>query len=107
MFYKNKNKVVPLNIYEFLTPLALAVWIMDDGGFTNYGIRIASNSFTLLEVELLNEVIKSKFHLETTIQKIGIQNQYSIYIHKKSINHLKTIVGPFIVPSMLYKLGIK
>ncbi len=39
LFYKKGTKVIPLNIYEYLTPLALAVWIMDDGGWTNYGIR--------------------------------------------------------------------
>jgi ubiquinol-cytochrome c reductase cytochrome b subunit len=32
MFYNNGKKIMPLKIYEYLTPLALAVWIMDDGG---------------------------------------------------------------------------
>ena len=104
MFYKNGKKVVPLNIYEYLTPLALAVWIMDDGGRANSGLRIASNSFTIKEVELLNDVLNSKYCQETSIQKIGINSQYSIYIKKNSINNLKNIVGPYIHPSMLYKL---
>ena len=55
---------------------------MDDGGITNSGIRIATNSFKLKEVELLNDVLKSKYNLETTIQKIWIKDQYSIYIKK-------------------------
>jgi len=105
MFYKNGKKVIPLNICEYLTPLALAVWIMDDGGFVNSGIRIATNSYELKEVELLNDAIKSKFNLETTIQKIWIKNQYSIYIKKKSVNNLRNIVGPYIHTSMLYNLG--
>jgi len=105
MFYKNGIKVVPLNIYEYLTPLALAVWIMDDGGWTNNGVRIASNSFNLKEVELLNNIIKSKYNLETTIQNIWIKDQYSIYIKKQSLVHLRNIVEPNIHSSMLYKLG--
>jgi len=105
IFYKNGRKVIPQNIYEYLTPLALAVWIMDDGGWTNYGIRIATNSFKLKEVELLQDVIKSKYNLETTIQKIYIKDQYSIYIKKQSVNNLRNIVGPYIHFSMLYKLG--
>ncbi len=105
-FYKNGKKVIPSNIYEYLTPLALAVWLMDDGGWANYGIRIATNSFKLQEVELLNNVIKSKYNLETTIQNIWIENQYSIYIKKQSVNNLKNIVGPYMHSSMLYKLGI-
>ena len=79
---------------------------MDDGGITNSGIRIATNSFKLKEVELLNDVLKSKYNLETTIQKIWIKDQYSIYIKKQSIPNLRNIVVPFIHSSMLYKLGI-
>jgi hypothetical protein len=105
MFYKNGRKIIPLNIYEYLTPLALAVWIMDDGGWTNYGIRIATNSFKLKEVELLQDVLNSKYKLETTIQKIYIKDQYSIYIKKQSVNNLRNIVGPNIHFSLLYKLG--
>jgi hypothetical protein len=32
MFYKNGIKKIPSNIADYLTPLALAVWISDDGG---------------------------------------------------------------------------
>lgn len=106
MFYSKGKKIVPLNIAEYLTPLALAVWIMDDGGFTGYGIRIATNSFTLKEVELLNEVLKSKFNLETTIQKLSNKNQYSIYIKKQSINDIRSILEPYLHSSMLHKLGL-
>jgi len=93
MFYKNGKKIMPLNIYEYLTPLALAVWIMDDGGWTNSGVRIASNSFKFKEVELLQDVLNSKYKLETTIQKIYIKDQYSIYIKKQSVDNLRNIVG--------------
>jgi len=78
---------------------------MDDGGWTKYGLRIATNSFELKEIELLNDVIKSKYNLETTIQKIWIKDQYSIYIKKQSVPQLRTIVGPYIHSSLLYKLG--
>ena len=60
---------------------------MDDGGWTNYGIRIATNSFKLKEVELLQDVLKSKYNLETTIKKI--------YIKKQSVINLRNIVGPY------------
>jgi LAGLIDADG DNA endonuclease family/Cytochrome C oxidase subunit II, transmembrane domain len=100
MFYKNGRKVIPTNIYEYLTPLALAVWIMDDGGWTNYGIRIATNSFNLKEVEILQGVLISKYNLDTTIQSIYIKDQYSIYIKKQSVNNLRNIVGLYIHFSM-------
>jgi len=84
---------------------------MDDGGFANYGLRLclrlSTNSFNLKEVELLQEVLKSKYNLETTIQNIYIKDQYTINIkkHKKSVNNLINIVGPYIQFSMLHKLG--
>ena len=99
------KKILPLNISEYLTPLALAVFISDDGSWTGYGIRIATNNFTLKEVELLKEVLKSKYNLETTIQKIWKDNQYSLYITKQSINDIRAIVGPYMHPSMYYKLN--
>ncbi|OLY77558.1 cytochrome c oxidase subunit 2 [Smittium mucronatum] len=68
MFYNNGKKVIPSNVHERSTPLALTVWIMDDGGWANYGIKIATNCFELKEVELLNETIKSKYNLETTVR---------------------------------------
>ena len=79
---------------------------MDDGGWTNSGVRISTNSFELKEVELLNDVLKSKYNLDTTIQKIWIKDQYSIYIKKQSVPNLRNIIGPYIHTSMLYKLGI-
>jgi hypothetical protein len=68
---------------------------MVDGGKANYGVRIATNSFKLKDVELLQDVLKSKYNLETTIQNIYIKDQYSIYIKKQSVDNLRNIVGPY------------
>lgn len=106
MFYKNGIKQVPAKIAEYLTPLALAVWIMDDGCWVNSGIRIATNSFQLKELELIREVLKSKYNLETTIQKLSNKNLYSLYIKKESINNIREILLPYMHSSMYYKLGI-
>jgi len=34
MFYKKGKKIINSNIENYITPLALAVWIMDDGGLS-------------------------------------------------------------------------
>jgi ubiquinol-cytochrome c reductase cytochrome b subunit len=67
MFYHKGKKVFKLNPI-YLTPLALAIWIMDDGDWTKYGIRIATNYFELREVEFLIKVLKNKFNLDCTVQ---------------------------------------
>jgi hypothetical protein len=106
MFYKKGKKVVSMEIEKYLTPLALAVWLMDDGGWAKPGTRISTNSFKLEEVQFLATVLKSKFNLDCTVQKIGTIDQYSIYIKGSSIPTLRQLVLPYVHPSMHYKLGI-
>jgi hypothetical protein len=48
------------------------------------GVRIATNSFKLEEVQFLTEVIRKKYNLDCTIQKIGTISQHSIYIKGSS-----------------------
>jgi hypothetical protein len=65
---------------------------MDDGGLSNYGIRLSINRFKLKEVELLQDVIKSKYKLETTIKNIYIYKRpifYILYIHKTKQHNKK------------------
>jgi ubiquinol-cytochrome c reductase cytochrome b subunit len=63
-FYKIFNgqntKVVPKNIADYLSPLALAVWIMDDGTCQGSGVIISTNSFPKEEVQFLCDVLKKK-----------------------------------------------
>jgi len=48
-------KIVPLIIQEFLTPISLAYWIMDDGEFCNGGLRLNTYGFKKEEIFLLKE----------------------------------------------------
>ena len=110
MFYKlvdNKYvKFVPLNIEEYLTPLALAIWFMDDGSSLGKGVRIATNCFTLEEVNFLCKVLKSKYNIVATSVKCGKDKGYIIYIHVSSMELFTNIVKPYLLPSLYYKLGI-
>lgn len=97
-------KVIPKNIDYYLTPLALAIWIMDDGGKLGKGLKLSTNSYSYEDCLYLVEVLFIKFKLKATIQSTGITNQYVIYIWKESMSDLREIVLPFIHPSMKYKL---
>jgi hypothetical protein len=70
-------------------------------------VIISCNAFTLKEVESLVQILNYKFNLECTIQKIYIENQYSIYIKSKSVITLRELVLPYMPKSMIYKLGLK
>jgi ubiquinol-cytochrome c reductase cytochrome b subunit len=109
MFYKlvdNKYiKIIPLNIEEYLTPLALAIWFMDDGSSLGKGVRIATNCFTLEEVNFLCNVLKSKYNIIATPNKCGKDKGHIIYIHVNSMKIFTNIVKPYLLPSLYYKLG--
>jgi hypothetical protein len=59
-------KRLPSNIYELITPLGLALWIMDDG-YWNNKVYLCTDNFTLDEVNKLIIILESKFALKTTI----------------------------------------
>lgn len=89
-----------------MTPLALAIWIIDDGGWAKPGVRISTNSFKLEEVQFLANLLKKLFDLNCTVQNINTSGQYSIYIKGESILKLRKLILPYVIPSMRYKLGL-
>lgn len=106
MFYKKGKKIISSKIENYLTPLALTVWIMDDGGLVKPGIRISTYNFNLQEVEFLVSLLKKLYDLDCTIQILNNGIQSSIYIQKKSVLKLINIVLPYMHNSMYHKLGI-
>jgi len=107
MFYKKGKKYINPGIEKYITPLALAIWIMDDGGWAKPGCRIATNSFELEEVEFLAKVLLNKYNLDCTIQSLKSIGKYNIYIKSSSVPALKDIVLPHLHPSMYHKLGLQ
>lgn len=104
LFYVNKVKVIPQNIYELLTPVALAHWIMGDGGVRPYGLIICTDSFTVPDIVRLINILIIRYNLDCTLRE---EKQYNrIYIRSRSMPLLRTIVIPYMHPSMLYKLGL-
>jgi hypothetical protein len=77
---------------------------MDDGTWKTPGVRIATNSFTKEEVELLILALETNFNIKSTLHKNN--GKYQLYIKQESIPLLKNLVLPYTVPSMLYKLGL-
>lgn len=107
-FYIQENnvikKVVPSWIENYLTPLGLAHWIMQDGSRQiKQGISIATNNFTYEECLFLSDILKRKYNLKCTVVKAGTINQWRISIWKQSMNDLVLIVKPYIIDEMKYK----
>jgi len=101
-FYYNGKKIVPENIYHILTPVSLAHLIMGDGTAVSGGLRICTDSYTVQDVVRLMNVLIIKYGLKCTLHMIV--NKPRIFISSKSMELLSSIVDPYIVPSMEYKL---
>lgn len=103
---KGKNrKCVPYFISDYLSPLGLAHWIMQDGSNQRgQGINLATHSFTFEECQFLARVLTDKYNFKTSVIKTGVENQWRISIWKQSMPTLIEIVKPYMIPEMLYKL---
>ena len=101
-FYSKKRKVLPENIDEMLTPVGLAVWIMDDGCRDKGSVILNSHNFSFDENQRLQRILKNSFGLSAGINKD--RARYRLRIKKKDIQKVREIVKPYFIPSMEYKI---
>lgn len=99
------RKVVPEHIEDELTPLGLAVWIMDDGCYSQDQIDISTYCFTREEISLLKKCFRDKFQVEAKI-RADRDKGYRMYFLKEETQKLIPIIRPYIIPSMKYKIGL-
>lgn len=105
LFYPQNNiKIIPENIYELLTPVALAHIIMGDGSARPYGLHLCTDCYSLPDVIRLMNVLIIRYGLDCSLHKKR-EGQYRIYINHSSMPKLESIVGPFTCPSMTYKIN--
>lgn len=108
MFYdKNRIKHVPDKLDMYLTPLALAVWVMDDGNLkSGINMRIASMGFTEEENYKLRSYLKSCFNLNSKVMEFRYKSKlyHQVVLNKENTKKLSDIVREYIVDCMKYKL---
>lgn len=102
-------KILPFNIEELLTPVALAHWIMGDGYFADGCVKICTDNFTKEEVLRLIEILHVKYGIKASINQRtnpGGIIKWRIRISKLSMDKLISLVRPYFIPEMVYKLGL-
>lgn len=104
LFYLNNKKIIPENIYDLLTPVAIAHWICGDGQKREYGLVLCTDSYTIQDVVRLVNVLIIRYNLICFIRENN-PNQYRIYISEKSMDKLRAIVLPYMDTTMLYKIS--
>lgn len=105
-FYQGRQKVAPRLIGRWLTPLALAVWFMDDGSIKSkecQGKILNTQSFDAVSLERLRQAIHKNFRIQTSLRKQP--EGFQIYLLAGGIEKLRQAIGKNILPSMRYKIG--
>ena len=97
--YKNRKKVIPFEILENFNEISLAFLYMDDGFKMQNGYSIATNCFTLEELQKFRIFLLEKFNLETSIHSGN-----RLYILHKSKEHFYNLIEKEVIETMRYKL---
>lgn len=98
-FYINGIKRIPIELFDNFTWQSLAYMFMDDGSKTSCGGRLATNCFTLEDLQKFKAFLLEKFNIETTICK-----DHTLYIKAKSFRHMKTYIEPYMCECTKYKI---
>ena len=101
-FYDGRRKIVPAEISSFVTPVSIAVWLMDDGTADRAGVSFQTHSFEFAEVERLAALLCVQFEIEASVQKN--KGRWILYVPKASLGKLRSLVDGHVLPEFAYKL---
>ena len=97
IFYEGRVKIFPRDLP--VSPLSLAVWYMDDGCWTGKKALICAESFDGIYSENMQKALMDQYGIETVVGKNG-----RLVIRKKFHDQFFSLISPYIIPSMKYKL---
>jgi len=108
IFYRDKKKIIPENLVAMLTPLAIAVWFMDDGNAVKSkgsikGYHINSQSFTFLENVELARILERTYGIHVNLERNHEYYRLAIW-QRPSREKFIDLVWPFMLDSMKYKI---
>lgn len=102
-WYPKGTKIVPDSIRGCLTPLALAVWYMDDGHLADTGAtRFCTCAFSNQDCEKLSSWLEADFQISANLRTYGGYNY--LYIPAVSQSVFFEIIKPFLLDSFNYKV---
>jgi len=108
--FGDRKKTVPPLVHRWLTPEAIAFWFMDDGCLEHgKGFVFHTEGFTKPDCIVLQQALGDVFHIESTVQPDDRQHKggavyWKIFISRGSSDLFQSIIEPFILPCMKYKL---
>lgn len=101
-FYEDRRKRVPNDIVARLTPLAIAVWFMDDGAADYAGATFQTHNFSEDEVKLLARSLGERYELAVRLRRN--KSRWILYVSASEMPTLQRIVEPYVLEEFKYKL---
>lgn len=103
MFYKDNRKTIPSNLKDYLTPLSLTTWYLDN---TDKLYLSSHQSFHLNNENLnyISQVLKDKYDINT-YYRLESKGKVVFYIEKNPLSNFIDTVKPYISSSLQCKLN--
>jgi len=98
-FYPAGRKVIP---DLELTPLGLAVWLMDDGSRSRTAVYLNTQQFGLADQHKLVGILERDFGIRATLNRD--RSYFRIRVAVDSVPTLRAVVRPHLLPELAYKL---
>lgn len=101
-FYSQGKKLIPSNLK--LTPLALAIWYMDDGAKNRKSAYLNTQQFELEDQQKLLRILEQQFGLKGNLNRD--KKYLRIRFFQESAQKLKQLLQPLMPDFMHYKLPL-
>jgi hypothetical protein len=99
-FYASGRKQIPTELE--LTPLTLAVWVMDDGSRSRRAMYLNTQQFDWVDQQKLLELLRDQWGIYGSLHR---DKQYRrIWVSVESTQRLVPLIAPLVLPEFRYKL---
>lgn len=93
-----------MEIAKYLTPLALAVWLMTQVKFVDGVAELRTYAQTRQDIDKLVNMLNNRYGLICSIY-VRKNGYYRIILPKESVELVQTIVSPLKLPNLNLKIG--
>jgi hypothetical protein len=108
MFYRDNVKIIPHNLDEYLTPLALSTLFLSAGRPEERGVNLPKSCVLVEDLKDLSLVLKKKYNIDTIINNSNLNDgkysSISLHIKNSSFSTFSNIIKPYLLHSQYHLL---
>ena len=113
MFYRDNVKIIPHNLDEYLTPLALSTLYLSPGRPEERGVKLPKSRVLVEDLKYLSLVLQKKYNIKTIINDSNLNDSnlndckyssISLHIKNSSVSTFSKIIKPHLLHSQYHLL---